>query len=127
MEVTSTGATDDGLRDFRGVYLAHYGFVWHALHRFGTAPVALDDAVQDVFVVAYRRRADYRGPSPKLWLYGIARRVASNYRRAHRRRTQRDQALPLALRRPLHDGTHEAIETFERYLMGLRRADRELF
>ncbi|HWB75350.1 MAG TPA: sigma-70 family RNA polymerase sigma factor [Nannocystaceae bacterium] len=123
----TTGATDEGLRDFRGVYRAHYGFVWHALHRFGTARVALDDAVQDVFVVAYRRREDYRGPSPKLWLYGIARRVASNYRRAHRRKIQRDQLLPFALRRARDDAPHEAIESFERYLAGLRPPDRELF
>jgi RNA polymerase sigma-70 factor (ECF subfamily) len=127
MEVASTGAAEDGLRDFRAVYRMHYGFVWHALHRFGVAPPVVDDAAQDVFVVAYRRRATYRGPSPKPWLYGIARRVASNYRRSTRRRVQRDQALPKATRPPAHDGTREAIEGLERYLAGLRSEDRELF
>jgi len=127
MEVGSTRAAEDGLRDFRGVYRAHYGFVWHALHRFGVAPVAVDDAVQDVFVVAYRRRDTYRGPSPKPWLYGIARRVASNYRRSFQRRVQRDQALPRATRPPVADGTRETIEGLERYLAGLRTEDRELF
>jgi RNA polymerase sigma factor (sigma-70 family) len=131
MGVTSTALADaervDPLRDFRGVYRAHYGFVWHALHRFGTTPMLLDDAVQDVFVVAYRRRADYRGPSPKPWLYGIARRVASNYRRASRRRVQRDQALPRAARTDRADPAREAIETLDRFLAGLSPHDRELF
>jgi RNA polymerase sigma factor (sigma-70 family) len=127
MEVASTGPAEDGLRDFRAVYRVHYGFVWHALHRFGVAPPVVDDAVQDVFVVAYRRRATYRGPSPKPWLYGIARRVASNYRRSTRRRVQRDQALPKATRPPVDDGTREIIEGLERYLAGLRSEDRELF
>lgn len=127
MDVGSTQAAEDGLRDFRSVYRAHYGFVWHALHRFGVAPAVVDDAVQDVFVVAYRRRASYRGPTPKPWLYGIARRVASNYRRSTRRRDQRDQALPRAMRPTPNDGTREAIEGLERYLAGLRSEDRELF
>jgi RNA polymerase sigma-70 factor (ECF subfamily) len=126
MEVVSTPAAEDGLRDFRALYRAHYGFVWHALHRFGVAAGAVDDAVQDVFVVAYRRRATYRGPSPKPWLYGIARRVASNHRRSSRRRFQRDQALPKATRPTVADGTREVIEGLERYLAGLRTEDREL-
>jgi RNA polymerase sigma-70 factor (ECF subfamily) len=127
MVVASTRPAEDGLRDFRAVYRAHYGFVWHALHRFGVTPAVVDDAVQDVFVVAYRRRDTYRGPSPKPWLYGIARRVASNYRRSLQRRTQRDQALPRATRPPAADGTREIIEGLERYLAGLRSEDRELF
>jgi RNA polymerase sigma-70 factor (ECF subfamily) len=36
-----------------------------------------------VFVVAHRRLDDFRGgASPRTWLYAIARRVASNYRRS---------------------------------------------
>jgi RNA polymerase sigma factor (sigma-70 family) len=127
MKVASTAAAEEGLRDFRAVYRAHYGFVWHALHRFGVAPPVVDDAVQDVFVVAYRRRASYRGPSPRPWLYGIARRIASNYRRSTRRRIQRDQALPRSTRPPVDDGTRETLEGLERYLAGLRSEDRELF
>lgn len=127
MSVASTQAAEDGLRDFRAVYRAHYGFVWHALHRFGVAAAVVDDAVQDVFVVAYRRRASYRGPSPRPWLYGIARRVASNYRRSTKRRVERDQALPKATRPATNDGTREAIEGLERYLAGLGSEDRELF
>lgn len=126
MAEVSPSTPDDGLRDFRAVYRAHYGLVWHALHRFGVAATLVDDAVQDVFVAAYRRRASYRGPSPKPWLYGIARRVASNYRRSTRRRTQRDQSLPRPTRPAVDDEALAAIEGLERYLAGLRAEDREL-
>ena len=62
---------DDALRDFRAVYRAHYGLVWHALFRLGVPPDALEDAVQDVFVVAYRRRDDYAGTSTRRGCTGL--------------------------------------------------------
>ncbi len=117
----------DSIRDFRAVYRRHYGFVWHALHRFGTTSAVLDDAVQDVFVTAYRRRADFRGDSPKAWLYGIARRVASNYRRSGQRRRRRDDAVAATIRAPSPDVAREAIETLDRFLHALPARDRELF
>ncbi len=113
--------------DFRAVYETYHGFVWYALQRLGTATEAVEDAVQDVFVVAYRRRATFEGPSAKAWLYGIARRVASNYRRSGRRRRERVRALRTAQPRTMNEGTREAIETLDRYLVGLTSVDREIF
>lgn len=113
--------------DFRAVYEAYHGFVWYALHRLGTSAEAVEDAVQDVFIVAYRRRATFEGPSAKAWLYGIARRVASNYRRSGRRRRERVRALRTAQPRTMNEGTREAIETLDRYLVGLSSVDREIF
>ena len=112
-------------RSFRDVYQAHHGFVWHALHRFGMSGPSLEDALQDVFVVAYRRREDFAG-SPKAWLYAIARRVASNHRRAARRRTARTDALTHALSEP-RKPVAEAIVALDRYLDALTAEDRELF
>lgn len=112
-------------RAFREVYQAHHGFVWHSLHRFGLSGAALEDALQDVFVVAYRRRATFAGSS-KAWLYAIARRVASNHRRSARRRDARADALS-------HVESHarravpEAIVALDRYLDRLTAEDRELF
>lgn len=120
-------AVDDALRDFRAVYRAHYGLVWHALFRLGVPPDALEDAVQDVFVVAYRRRGDYDGTSTKAWLYGIARRVASNLRRSQRRCAQRVRAVAHARPRANTTGHHEVIHSLDRYLSSLRSDDRELF
>ena len=117
------------LRDFRAVYHAHHGFVWHALHRFGVEHAVIEDAVQDVFVVAYRRRSDFGGVSTKAWLYGISRRVASNYRRADRRRVQRETSVHATERRHehVHPGVREAIHVLDRYLADLPEEDREIF
>lgn len=63
-------------------YDAYFDFVWCALRRLGVQPYQLEDAVQDVFVVVQRRAADFEGRSSvKTWLFGIALRVAKDYRR----------------------------------------------
>jgi len=53
------------------------------------------DATQEVFFVAYRRRADYQATAPiRSWLCGIARRVAADVRRGHARSERRLRAMP---------------------------------
>ena len=42
---------------FDALYDEHFAFVWRSLKRLGVPVAALDDAVQDVFIVALRRRA----------------------------------------------------------------------
>lgn len=45
-----------------------------------------DDAVAEVYVVAWRRLSEVRRTDvPIAWLYGVARRVLANQRRAHSR------------------------------------------
>jgi|GEM_PF-847231 len=73
---------------------AHAAMVRRALRQLGVAPDALDDAVQDVFVVLVRRIADFdRERSMTNWLWGIAKGVASGYRRSARRRGRLHSAL----------------------------------
>jgi RNA polymerase sigma factor (sigma-70 family) len=72
---------------FRRAYERHVDFVWRNLRRLGVPDGDLEDAVQETFVVAYRRRDTYRtGASPRGWLYGIVRRIASRFRRGAMRR-----------------------------------------
>lgn len=79
------------------LYEAWVDFVWRSLRRLGVADASLDDAVQDVFLVAHRRLADFEGrSSPKTWLFGIALRVAKDHRRSARRRGGLD-VLPVDL------------------------------
>lgn len=67
---------------FDDVYAAHFGFVWRLLRTFGVADAALEDAAQDVFVVVHRRLPEFEGRAAiTTWLFAIARRVASTYRR----------------------------------------------
>lgn len=78
------------------LYRAHFGYVWQILQKLGVESTALDDAVQDVFVVAHRRWHDFEGrSSATTWLFGIARRVAYRHRRAGFRRRRRRAALSL--------------------------------
>jgi len=65
----------------------------------------VSDLLHEVFVVAKRRSADFRGDaSVRTWLYAIAVRVVSGWRRKQRLRR-------LFFREPMHDETvPEAIE-----------------
>lgn len=73
--------------DVREIFEAHGDFVWRALARSGVRDADLRDATQEVFVVVARKLDEREGTSSlTTWLYGIAVRVAANYRRkAHRR------------------------------------------
>lgn len=74
---------------FDDVYASQVGFVWRVLQTLGVAPPQLEDAVQDVFVVVHRRLAEWEGRAAiTTWLFAIARRVASGYRRRAGRPTE---------------------------------------
>lgn len=77
---------------FEATYAAHFRGVWRTLHRLGVSRAQLDDAAQDVFVVVYRRLAEFDGRSLRGWLYAIAVRVASDYRR----RLWQRRSMPLS-------------------------------
>jgi RNA polymerase sigma-70 factor (ECF subfamily) len=58
-----------------------------------------EDIVAETFVVAWRRLADAPA-EPRAWLYGIARRVLANHRRAADRRTSLLRRLASFAARP---------------------------
>lgn len=75
-------------RAFREIFDGEASYVWHTLRRLGVRPADLPDVSHDVFVTVYRRLADYDTSRPlRPWVFGVAFRVASDYRRlAHHRR-----------------------------------------
>ena len=74
---------------FRDVYRRHYTFVWRSLLRLGVDESAVDDAVQDVFIVVHRKLDVFEGRAAvRTWLFAIARRIALRYRDRARRRAQ---------------------------------------
>ena len=76
---------------FDAVYAEHFPFVWRNLRRLGVAEQGLRDAAQDVFLVVHRRLPEFEGRgSTRSWLYSIARRVAADHRRRHRRKDSLD-------------------------------------
>jgi len=66
----------------------HHAFVWRSLRRLGVADCDVDDASQQVFLVAYRRMAEIVPESERSFLFQTALRVAADWRRAHNRRCE---------------------------------------
>lgn len=75
---------------FDEVYARHVAFVWRIARVFGVADAALEDTVQEVFLVVHRRLGEFEGRSAiTTWLFEITRRVAL----AARRRVGRTEPL----------------------------------
>lgn len=70
------------LDDFGALYDASVAFVHRSARRLGVPEASVEDVVQEVFVVAFRRRAEFRGESTvRTWLYGIVLRTVRHHRR----------------------------------------------
>ena len=84
-----TVATPLSAAEFPAVYGAELGYVWSTLRRLGVQERDLEDLCHDVFVVVFRNLAAYDTRRPiRPWLFGIAFRVASDYRRSARHRRE---------------------------------------
>jgi RNA polymerase sigma-70 factor (ECF subfamily) len=66
----------------------NFTLVWRAMRRLGVAEHTVDDATQEVFIIAARKLDTVEPGCERPYLYGIALRVAANCRRA--RRNQRE-------------------------------------
>jgi RNA polymerase sigma-70 factor, ECF subfamily len=99
------GAAPATARELAELYTAHFDFVWRSARRLGVPLGLVDDAVQDVFLVAQRKLGEFAGRSShRTWLFGIARRVARDYRPNAQREPKQEQdldALPTADSGPL--------------------------
>jgi RNA polymerase sigma-70 factor, ECF subfamily len=68
--------------------VAHFDFVWRTIRRLGVAPGAVDDAAQEVFIVANKGIAEVSVAKERSYLFAIALRVAALKRRTQRRRRE---------------------------------------
>jgi RNA polymerase sigma-70 factor, ECF subfamily len=76
--------------DFDRVYSSELPFVYSFLYRLGARGHDIEDLAHDIFVTAIRRWETYDVAKPvRPWLFGIAFRVMSDFRR--RARTQREE------------------------------------
>jgi RNA polymerase sigma-70 factor (ECF subfamily) len=66
----------------------HFDVVWRSLRRLGVSDSGLDDAAQQVFIVAARKVETIEEGGEKAYLLGIAVRVASDARRSTARRRE---------------------------------------
>src|SRR4051794_28126326 len=66
------------------IFEADFDYVYRSLLRMGVAAADAEDLAQEVFLVMWRRRADWDAGRPlRPWLFGVAMRIAHEYR--HRR------------------------------------------
>ncbi len=116
---------------FRQVYRRHYTFVWRSLLRLGVEEAAVDDAVQDVFIVVHRKLHAFEGRAAvRTWLFAIARRIALRYRDRARRRSQNEPETdtPTELGRPdTALSCNEALQQLQTWLDELDEDKRAVF
>lgn len=118
------------LRAFEHAYRAEGPYVAAVMGRLAVPSEAVRDAVQDVFVAAYRRWGEFDRERPvRPWLTGFARRIAFRYRRSAARRTRKGTALRLvhAVHSPAPSRRVHARDFLERFLVELEPGHREAF
>lgn len=72
---------------FEEVYEQHLDFVWRTSLRMGADRAAIDDVVQEVFLVVHRRLPEFEWrASLRTWIFGIVRRVVAHAARSSRRK-----------------------------------------
>jgi RNA polymerase sigma-70 factor (ECF subfamily) len=118
--------------DFKALFEQHAGFVWRVLQRHRVPRRDIEDGCQEVFLVLFRRWAEFEGRSSvRTWLYGIAVRVALGMRRrAHFRRELLTEQVPEGV--APGDGfddslQREASQLLTAALAALARPKREVF
>lgn len=104
-----------GLEAFDEIYDRDLDYVWHTLRRFGVPPGDIQDAAHEVFLVLYRRWNELDRERPlQPWLFGVARRVAADFRaKRHEDPTQIEPASPadpLAAKRELLRRAMDALD-----------------
>jgi RNA polymerase sigma-70 factor, ECF subfamily len=124
---------------FEHIYEEHFDFLWRSARRLGVHEGAVDDVVQETFLVVHRRLAEFEARSSvKTWLFGILLRVTRDHRRHTRRKaphSMRPEAPmdPETLSAGAEQGPHEraakteAVRTLHAILDELDDEKREVF
>ena len=81
---TAPASRADGTR-LRDMATDHFASVWRFLRALGVPSGSIDDAAQEVFLVAARKLADVRAGAERAFLFGAAVHVARKLRRRHAR------------------------------------------
>jgi RNA polymerase sigma-70 factor (ECF subfamily) len=109
------GAPCLAIPSFETVYEENLKFVWRAARRLGIDSGDTDDVVQEVFVVAHRKLAEFEGRAQvKTWLLKILVRGVRHYFRTQHRKPGHRPVHSLDALDGLHDhqtrGPAEAAE-----------------
>lgn len=95
-----------GAPSFAALFEAEFSYVLNTLYRLGVRRADLEDVTHEVFVAVHGALAEYDPTRPlRPWLFGIAFRFASRYRRSARfsREVPREEAGDVADEAPPAD------------------------
>lgn len=134
-ERTGVQGTPLTVPSFAQVYKQYFDFVWSLARRFGVEPEAMDDVVQEIFLVIYAKLDMLENPDAlRSWIYGVVRRSVSTYRRARRTRLGAGLAVGYAAQlesdapSPLEQTeTHADLQLLASLLAELDEPKREVF
>ncbi len=120
---------------FDEVYDAHVAFLYRAARAFGVSAAAVDDVMQDVFVVVHRRLGEHDGRALRAWLLRILFNVVREHRRAYQRKGERsarseddvDALADSSLSAEEQTSLREAREILLGILDGMEAHQREVF
>ena len=99
---------------FDELYEGYVDFTWRSVRRLGVDEAAVDDVVQQVFLVVHRRLPEFCGAaSIRTWIFGILLRVVREHRRLRRRKSPH-QLSPATDPETLADSAHGPDESTAR-------------
>jgi DNA-directed RNA polymerase specialized sigma24 family protein len=85
---TLSNLSTESATRFRGMVDGHFNFIWRYLRGLGVPEANVDDAAQQVFLVAAQKIDSVVVGSERSFLVGTALGVAANARRAYARRQE---------------------------------------
>lgn len=121
-----TGADSERERRFDALFAEHVASIASYCRWRSAASVDREDAVAEVFLIAWRRLDDVPGEAgARAWLYAVARKVLANQARASARRERLSERLGAER---VACGTEDAalIARVDDALAGLAPRDREV-
>ena len=114
---------------FQRLYERHFRVVWSVAGQLGLQGAAREDAVQEVWLVAYRRLHTLDpDASARAWLCSIARKVVWRHRRSAQRQDRREHAWADEPRQPPRDASerYETATTVHDALSRLSEGQRQV-
>jgi RNA polymerase sigma-70 factor, ECF subfamily len=120
------------LPSFQAVYRQYFGFVWSSARRLGVELEAVDDVVQEVFIVIHAKLDTLEKPEAlRSWIYGVVRRTVSTHRRSKPASTtgwDGDINAPSPAPTPLeYTESNQELQLLQRLLAELDEPKREVF
>jgi RNA polymerase sigma-70 factor, ECF subfamily len=117
---------------FLSLYRQYFGFVWSAARRLGVELEAMDDVVQQVFMVIHAKLDTLEKPEAlRSWIYSIVRRTVRTHRRAtHARITGLESEIDAASPEPTplaRTETNRELQLLQTLLAELDEPKREVF